>query len=372
MKYHFHGRASDIPLVMSELIFNTSGYRMFDYYILQEGSLLTGYFSDLGAKEMRKYAEEHLFDPQKRKEVLSGIREYGERLKQFSVPNDYWRTASDTNERLQTFSTIRALAEEFGRQYFVMEQPWLLALEEVVEKACAREGLQHDAVLHDPTLAQNFSELETELLATLVELGHLKLSVHTDSESFMRSIYSLLSYISERENIPIGHAESMTGSDIEEYLRSGSIDREMLKIRSKGVVLLPRSKGEPLEMIDGAGYREWKSILEPPLTGDIKGSVACRGKVQGRVTLHLGWINVTEIPAGNILVTGMTNPQMMPYIKHAAAIITDEGGLACHAAIISREMKIPCIVGTKIATQVLRDGDLVEVDADNGIVTKLS
>ena len=63
MKYHFHGRASDIPLAVSELIFNPSGYGMFDYYILQEKDLLIGYFSDAGAQQMREYAIKNLFDP---------------------------------------------------------------------------------------------------------------------------------------------------------------------------------------------------------------------------------------------------------------------------------------------------------------------
>ena len=67
------------------------------------------------------------------------------------------------------------------------------------------------------------------------------------------------------------------------------------------------------------------------------------------------------------LATGTTNPNMMPLIRRVKAIITDEGGLTCHVAIISREFNVPCIVGTKIATQVLRDGDLVEVDADKGV-----
>ena len=64
----------------------------------------------------------------------------------------------------------------------------------------------------------------------------------------------------------------------------------------------------------------------------------------------------------------MTNPQMIPFIKKAVAIITDEGGITCHAAIISREMKKPCITGTKNATQLLDTGDLIEVDANKGIV----
>ena len=64
----------------------------------------------------------------------------------------------------------------------------------------------------------------------------------------------------------------------------------------------------------------------------------------------------------------MTTPWYLPAMKKAAGFITDEGGLLCHAAIVSREMNKPCIIGTKIATKVLKDGDLVEVDANNGVV----
>ena len=67
----------------------------------------------------------------------------------------------------------------------------------------------------------------------------------------------------------------------------------------------------------------------------------------------------------------MTQPSYLAAIKKSAAYITDEGGITCHAAIVSRELKIPCIIGTKYATQVFKDGDLVEVDADNGIVRKI-
>ena len=55
-------------------------------------------------------------------------------------------------------------------------------------------------------------------------------------------------------------------------------------------------------------------------------------------------------------------------MKKAGAFVTNEGGITCHAAIVAREMKKPCIIGTKIATKVLKDGDLVEVDAENGVV----
>ena len=64
----------------------------------------------------------------------------------------------------------------------------------------------------------------------------------------------------------------------------------------------------------------------------------------------------------------MTTPEMVPIMKKASAFVTDEGGVTCHAAIISREMRKPCIIGTKVATQLLKDGDMVEVDANSGFV----
>lgn len=74
---------------------------------------------------------------------------------------------------------------------------------------------------------------------------------------------------------------------------------------------------------------------------------------------------------GEILITQMTQPNVMDIASKAGALVTDEGGMLSHAAIISRELKIPCIVGTQKATQVFKDGDLIEVDANKGIVRKI-
>lgn len=100
----------------------------------------------------------------------------------------------------------------------------------------------------------------------------------------------------------------------------------------------------------------------------IEGSSACAGKVRGTVTVVLSRSDYKKIKNGDILVTPNTNPDFVSVIKEVAAIVTDEGGITCHAAIVAREMKIPCIVGTKVATQILKTGDLIEVDATNGIV----
>ena len=101
---------------------------------------------------------------------------------------------------------------------------------------------------------------------------------------------------------------------------------------------------------------------------EFSGQAACSGIVRGRVRRVIKNEDMNSFQDGEILVSPMTIPTFLPVMKRAVAFVTDEGGITCHAAIVAREMKKPCIIGTKIATQVLRDGDLVEVDADNGVV----
>lgn len=100
----------------------------------------------------------------------------------------------------------------------------------------------------------------------------------------------------------------------------------------------------------------------------VKGNPACRGNATGRVKIVRKLSELNKVERGNVLVAKMTTPDYMMAIHKAAAIVTDEGGVTCHAAIVSREFNIPCIVGTKNATQILSDNDMVEVDADKGIV----
>lgn len=117
-----------------------------------------------------------------------------------------------------------------------------------------------------------------------------------------------------------------------------------------------------------------KKFIGEETNDDINGLVAYKGLVRGRVkiinTKNIKMLKetVTGFKRGNILVTSMTQPNIISIIDKAAAIVTDQGGIISHAAIISREMKKPCIVGTKNSTRILRNGDLIEVDANNGRV----
>lgn len=108
--------------------------------------------------------------------------------------------------------------------------------------------------------------------------------------------------------------------------------------------------------------------LESKNQGELKGMSAFSGKVVGKVKLILHEGSISKLKKGEILIADMTSPSFIPAIKKAGAIVTDEGGTTCHAAIAAREFKIPCIVGTEIATKILKNGQIIEVDANEGII----
>jgi len=122
------------------------------------------------------------------------------------------------------------------------------------------------------------------------------------------------------------------------------------------------------------GYKEKIFYFNEPVLAEneiaksktIKGMIAQKGIARGTVKIIKNVSELDKMNEGEILVTQMTFPSFIAAMKKAAGVITDEGGITCHAAIISRELKTPCIIGTKIATKILKDGDMVELDANKG------
>jgi pyruvate, water dikinase len=100
----------------------------------------------------------------------------------------------------------------------------------------------------------------------------------------------------------------------------------------------------------------------------LKGLGAAPGAAAGKVRLVLHVEENTELQPGEILVSTMTTPDMVPAMARAGAIVTDEGGMTCHAAIVSRELGIPCVVGTRTATKTLHDGQEVSVEGKMGTI----
>ncbi len=121
------------------------------------------------------------------------------------------------------------------------------------------------------------------------------------------------------------------------------------------------SDGNFLEQLDVTLNSKQQTILH--------GVSAFKGLVKGEVKIVISSNDFEKVKQGDILVTSTTRPDYIKVMEMAGAFVTNEGGMLSHAAILARELKKPCIIGTKIATKVLKDGDLVEVDANLGTVT---
>lgn len=140
--------------------------------------------------------------------------------------------------------------------------------------------------------------------------------------------------------------------------------------------------GKPLrlpEKFSVIGYKDKAFYFDNPLIKEIqqeqvievKGNIAQKGKFVGTVKVVNNVNDLNKVKNGDVMVTFMTAPNFLPAMRLAGAFVTNEGGLTCHAAIVAREMRKPCVIGTKIATKIFKDGDRVEVDADTGVVKKI-
>ena len=130
-----------------------------------------------------------------------------------------------------------------------------------------------------------------------------------------------------------------------------------------GVQYLVQSR--PITTLGGAAKGEASQVALKPL---LQGLAASSGRATGYVRVLDSPDQGDELLAGEILVARMTSPDWVPTMRRAGALVTDGGGTTCHAAIVSRELGVPCVVGARVATTVLRTGELVTVDGGEGTV----
>ncbi|MEW5955256.1 MAG: PEP-utilizing enzyme [Candidatus Micrarchaeota archaeon] len=172
--------------------------------------------------------------------------------------------------------------------------------------------------------------------------------------------------------------EELHATDFHELLalldKSGSPTREELARRlelcawvQEGSSITPfTGERAEAELESRIAKQEHEDVTE------LRGQVACVGRATGKAKIVKTAADVAKVQHGDILVSPMTNPNLVPAMAKAAAFVTETGGITCHAAIVAREMSKPCVIGTKIATKAFKDGDLVEVDAVEGTVRKIS
>lgn len=221
----------------------------------------------------------------------------------------------------------------------------------------------------DNKIELSFNKKERERIGLLQELVYFR-NYRTEK------LYEALYYL-EPLWLEINKSLGLSSKAIGQYLLNEIEDLFNNKHKIKSSILNERKAGHGFVIFNGQiNFICGQELIEEKdfsteavkMTSEIKGMVACKGMTKGTVKIVLRASEQSKIKTDDILVTAMTTPDFLPSMKRAAAFITDEGGITCHAAIIAREMDKPCIIGTKIATKVLKDGDVVEVDANKGIV----
>jgi len=188
--------------------------------------------------------------------------------------------------------------------------------------------------------------------------------------SFIATEYIIKMYYALAQFLKISREESLyiLWSEFDDFLRKRKSLSEIIK-RQKRCRLRMTHLGTEISLFDTETiFKIFEEKYSAVTSQEVKGIVAHSGIARGRIKIIRNRREINDFKVGQILVALMTSPDYIVAIKKAKAIITDDGGLTCHAAIVARELKKPCIVGTKNATRVLHDGDLVEVDAKKGIV----
>ncbi|OIO51863.1 hypothetical protein COY93_00285 [Candidatus Uhrbacteria bacterium CG_4_10_14_0_8_um_filter_58_22] len=209
----------------------------------------------------------------------------------------------------------------------------------------------------------------------LKSIAEYRFSLKEKSRALFRLLLDvILKEMAVRFGLPVDDLCFYTMDELVSLIDTGQ--KIEIQERRAGYVLW-KSHGEK-RIFSGERFGEIERYVDERMMsgqedGVLTGSVAFGGKVRGRVRILRHdkkdiSKEVEKFVEGDILVTEMTRPDTVLACGKASAIVTDEGGVVCHAAIVARELKKPCIVGTKIATRVLKDGMIAEVDADRGIV----
>lgn len=346
--------------------------KLFTYSVLVwTAFILNNYVADRATSIIKKYLSTHnkedkmqeiidsLFQPRKRAAVLE-LQHEVENAKNLSkekfeklYENYKWLSCQDLHNKPWTKQQFRQAAAAFKKQPIVEKKPF--------RKYIQLLGINH-ADRNYLSMAQRFVYIK---------------DIRDDFRR--RGIYNILPFFAEiakRMDLLPQDISYVQSGEIRQFLEKDiAVPQRLINERKKGFVMYLDSK-KNIVCLQGKdiaiALTRFKLADQNTEDEKITGTVASRGQARGRVVIVEGIKDLSKVKQGSILVAVATHPDYTIAMRKAAAIVTDEGGITSHAAIVAREFGIPCIVGTQNATKLLKDGDRVIVDAHAGIVEKLA
>lgn len=266
--------------------------------------------------------------------------------------------------------------------YNIGDQPWTIEdfkkqLSQIKNPEKELKQKQQEIKEKEEKYAKTLQEInQLSKLKSLIETVHLYTFLRNERvDRWRKGIHHIAPFyreIARRAKITLNAAVNLFDEEIITFLEKQTLPDSMAERKTQHAILyrdgIRKIFTEP-EEIENLRKQELGDVKQQ--ITEVKGMPAYKGIVKGSVRLIRTPKDLENLKQGEILVAHHTSPEFVLAMKRVAAIVTDEGGITSHAAIVSRELKIPCVTATKEGSNVFKTGDLVEVDADKGIVRKL-
>jgi phosphohistidine swiveling domain-containing protein len=174
--------------------------------------------------------------------------------------------------------------------------------------------------------------------------------------------------IAKRKNLDVSLVKDLTEEEVAKLLQGETIDMDAVRKRIEFHVIVTTDTSENILVGEQAAAFEKKFLAHDASQSEFKGRIACKGKSSGKAKIVLSPADFKKMNQGDILVVMNTSPDFVPIMKRAGAIVAEEGGITGHVSVVSREFGIPCVVGIAKITDIIKDNDDIDVDAEQGIV----
>lgn len=295
-------------------------------------------------------------------------------IKQVLVNDGIWDAIKNDSEK--AIEVIRASSHWSRIDSHIREYAWIttinwvgepLTLESFIQQLASLGSASDHKLLHSDALSK--------YVQTASELGYLNQAGAEYSSIFAYKARPYLTLMAERAGIRYEELVNLLPTEIyrgDEF--APDVKDKVIRRANDEWLIYPDEIGEAQIIDDPAVYAPLKEVFLPTTienASEIRGKTGNKGKARGPVRVIFSSADFHKMQDGDVLVTPMTTPDFVLLMQRSAAIVTDMGGLLCHAVIVSRELGKPCVIATGNATQVLKDGDTVEVDASAGVVRKV-
>jgi phosphoenolpyruvate synthase/pyruvate phosphate dikinase len=358
-----------------KLIKSVIGMPFKDHFFTNHNQSISFYINSKTKEEISKISYEKYKNPEFIKNLMALSKEIEDKIKKITEEINKDLTNKINHELFDLLNKYFDAYAELAGVYRLTRDTFFYRIIQELEKQVPKPKKENITLLLNNDLDKISFKINQEIkdiAVSLKKVGKRRFDMHNIYlDAFIKS-RKLFEEIGRRLNLTLLEAKNCTLNELKEFLiNKKEIPSQELENRIKYFKFVYEE--DDFEIIT----RQDKDEKQDSETKEIKGQTAHPGYAKGNVRIVKETLNgplidtINKFKEGEILVARTTSPDMIPAAKKAKAIVTDVGGLLCHAAIVSREFGIPCIVGTNTASRIFKDGDLVEVNADKGIVRKI-